>query len=211
MSAQLEIHHRGVKLFAVAIDKDRMTIGRAETCDVVVQGPNIRRLHAVVEYAPEVEGFTLTDLGLGETYLNGERVRNSQLFVGDEICIGDYAITIAEGSPAPLAAGEIQFEAAVEEAPPARPTSSIVPGATIAQPDVADLVLVTNDRDELVAAPLARVLWAATADEMTAEPTTGELFIDPLDPFGEPIFLLERRKSFSASPARASATRVRGS
>ncbi len=61
--------------------------------------------------------------------------------------------------------------------------------------EAQEIVIVAED-DHLIAAPIAEVLWSATAAEMAAEPTTGEVPI-PLELVlddDEPIYLLTQRK-----------------
>ena len=53
--------------------KDRISVGRAQNCDVVIRDPSVSKLHAHFRARPE--GFDLTDLeSKNHTLVNGERL-----------------------------------------------------------------------------------------------------------------------------------------
>jgi hypothetical protein len=73
----------------VGLDGDRVTVGKDEQNDVVVDAdPTVSRLHAVLERFPA--GWCVTDLGSSNgTYVNGERIWAQQrLRHGDEVRVG---------------------------------------------------------------------------------------------------------------------------
>ncbi|MGH9274381.1 MAG: FHA domain-containing protein [Acidimicrobiales bacterium] len=73
----------------IELDRDRVTVGKDENNDVVVEDdPTISRLHAVLE--PFAAGWCVTDLGSSNgTYLNGERIWGQhRVRHGDEIRVG---------------------------------------------------------------------------------------------------------------------------
>lgn len=62
----------------------RMTVGRGEGCDIVLEATEVSRQHAALEVAPE--GVVVEDLDSSNgTFVNGERVRKKQAGRGDEI------------------------------------------------------------------------------------------------------------------------------
>lgn len=67
------------------------SIGRAESCDVVVARPLVSRLHARV--VPDLSCFLLIDAGSANgTFLNGRRIDGpQQLRAGDQIGVADPA------------------------------------------------------------------------------------------------------------------------
>ena len=71
---------------------ERMTIGRSEECDVVVDDPNVSRRHA--ELHREDGSWLLVDLGsTNGVTVNGARVERSRLGPGDEIGLGRSRLT----------------------------------------------------------------------------------------------------------------------
>lgn len=74
-------------------------IGRADSCDLVLDNPLISRAHAVVEAVGDA--VTIRDLeSHNGTYVNGQRQEGCALSAGDEIKIGGYQIRfLTSGSP----------------------------------------------------------------------------------------------------------------
>src|SRR5262245_42069202 len=72
----------------VELGGDRVTVGKDEHNDVVLDDPTVSRLHAVLEHF--AAGWCVTDLGSSNgTFLNGERIWAQQrLRHGDEIRVG---------------------------------------------------------------------------------------------------------------------------
>jgi pSer/pThr/pTyr-binding forkhead associated (FHA) protein len=154
---------------AISVAKDSLRIGRMPTCDVVLEGDGVARYHALVERGLD-GGWTVVSMGPSGTLLNGNAVTAlAKAKLGDEIAIGPYRVVLIDDTLAPNRL-------------PTLP------------PDPPELVIVQSGSD-LVAAPVAPVLWSATADEMSSEPTTGEvaLPLDLIDP-DEPVYLLTQRK-----------------
>jgi hypothetical protein len=70
---------------------NRVMIGRAPQCDIVINIPEISRQHAVIVRSGG--GTTITDLGSSNgTMLNRRRLRDepAHLSPGDEIVLGDH-------------------------------------------------------------------------------------------------------------------------
>jgi DNA-binding winged helix-turn-helix (wHTH) protein len=78
---------------------DMTTIGRSETCDVVVPHSTVSRLHARI--ALEHDRYILSDAGSANgTYVNGERViEGRQLGSGDEIWLGSADTALSFSDP----------------------------------------------------------------------------------------------------------------
>jgi pSer/pThr/pTyr-binding forkhead associated (FHA) protein len=64
-----------------------LSIGRARDCDFVIDEPTVSRHHAVLRRTPE--GWAICDIGsTNGTRVNGWRVDEAALRVGDELTIG---------------------------------------------------------------------------------------------------------------------------
>jgi bifunctional DNase/RNase len=78
------------------LDEDVVTCGRDGGSEIVLDGATVSRKHA--EFHRQDTGFTVSDLdSLNGTYVNGERVKTAALAAGDEIRIGRYRLTYANG------------------------------------------------------------------------------------------------------------------
>ena len=82
-----------------------LVFGRDASADIVVAGSDVSRRHAELHARPD--GFTLVDLSVNGTYVNGERVTGERrLARGDVIRLGDeefrfHAPAAARTEPAP--------------------------------------------------------------------------------------------------------------
>ena len=74
-------------------------IGRADSCDLVLDNPLVSRSHAVFEAVGDA--MSIRDLqSHNGTYVNGQRIESAPLRTGDEIRIGGYQIRfLAQGGP----------------------------------------------------------------------------------------------------------------
>lgn len=77
----------------------RLTIGRGNDCDLVLDEPEMSRRHAMVEATPA--GIWLRDLGSANgTYVNGVQVRDAVLYTGDQLAFDRNRFLIeAPGTP----------------------------------------------------------------------------------------------------------------
>lgn len=84
------------KVIAIA---GRLSIGRGNDCDLVLDEPEMSRRHAMVEATPA--GIWLRDLGSANgTYVNGVQVRDAVLFTGDQLAFDRNRFLIeAPGTP----------------------------------------------------------------------------------------------------------------
>ncbi len=71
----------------LATEEMRLTIGRSADADITIPDGTVSRRHCALQLTPE--GALLLDLGSsGGTYVNGERVKERQLAVGDKFIVG---------------------------------------------------------------------------------------------------------------------------
>lgn len=71
----------------VALEGERMTIGRLAACDISLQDANVSREHAALVSVPE--GWAIQDLeSRNGTFVNGRAVKNAILQEGDTIRVG---------------------------------------------------------------------------------------------------------------------------
>jgi len=77
---------------AVPWEADRLTMGRATECEVLLATPEVSRRHAML--VRDGERFEVRDLeSINGTFVNGEKVTRRTLEVGDVIRIEDFEIT----------------------------------------------------------------------------------------------------------------------
>lgn len=88
----------------VNVTNTPFVIGRADSCDLVLDNPLVSRSHAVFEAVGDA--MAIRDLqSHNGTYVNGQRIETAPLINGDEIKIGGYQIRfLAQGGP--IAAAE---------------------------------------------------------------------------------------------------------
>jgi pSer/pThr/pTyr-binding forkhead associated (FHA) protein len=76
----------------VAWEAERLTMGRATECDVLLATPEVSRRHAML--VREDDRYEVRDLeSINGTFVNGEKVSRRVLQVGDVIRIEDFEIT----------------------------------------------------------------------------------------------------------------------
>lgn len=77
-----------------------MVVGRAPTSDIPVFDPTISRRHA--ELVTDDRGVQVRDLGSSNgTFLNGSRIENGTVSVGDTVTFGKVAFKLTQIAPAP--------------------------------------------------------------------------------------------------------------
>lgn len=75
----------------MALDSDRITIGRHPKSDIFLDDITVSRRHAEVRLTPD--GHEVADVGsLNGTYVNRERVDQSLLADGDELQVGKFKL-----------------------------------------------------------------------------------------------------------------------
>jgi len=124
--------------------KDRIVIGRRETCDLRVPLPAISREHC--EILLEHDSLHLRDLGSSNgTFRNGTRVQECQLEAGDQIVIGPVTFTVViDGEPAEIEPGT-RMSSGGAKSGKASPTA--VPDSASTEPGLDD----SDDLSALIA------------------------------------------------------------
>jgi predicted component of type VI protein secretion system len=115
---RLQIYCGERRLFARAFDKEVVTLGSHPTCDVVLEGDDVSQLHATIERSPTGLEYTVRDLCfIGSTYLNGARVWNAALHMGDVIRIGEFQIRFEWNPPTVIDTGDLELPPEAEPVP----------------------------------------------------------------------------------------------
>jgi transcriptional regulator with GAF, ATPase, and Fis domain len=79
--------------------KPLCTIGRANGNDLVLDDPTLAATHAhILRNGAQT---TIAQLGTGELYVNGKRVRSAPLQAGDRVLLGAWQLLVQDGEPAP--------------------------------------------------------------------------------------------------------------
>jgi pSer/pThr/pTyr-binding forkhead associated (FHA) protein len=99
--------------------KDKLVIGRAANCDIVLTGRNVSRRHAEIIHSPK--GYLLIDSSTNGTFVNGDRVDGQRVLTRADVirCGEDEFRFYAESAP--------QAEAPVEAPPVEEPPVSVAP------------------------------------------------------------------------------------
>lgn len=78
------------------LSKDKVLVGRADNCDIILDHPSVSHYHAMIEYA-KGGGFTIIDLGsINGTFINGLKTDKSFLSSDDTLTIGKMHIELQE-------------------------------------------------------------------------------------------------------------------
>jgi pSer/pThr/pTyr-binding forkhead associated (FHA) protein len=78
------------------IPADGLAIGRDPACGIVLDSPEVSRLHARI--GPEPGGLAITDESTNGVFVNGERARASHLLAdGDVVRVGDVIFRFSAG------------------------------------------------------------------------------------------------------------------
>lgn len=194
---RLRILRDGRCLMTRMLGEELVKIGRQPSCDIHLEGESVCRFHAMIERGFGDDEFSIINLGAsGQTFVNGISVSRADLRAGDLITIGGYQIAVE-------AFAVVRGVRAVDAVEPIVnvKVDDLVAGlgspASI-QENIGedDFVIVESEDEDLIAARIAKVLWSATAHEMTSEPTTGEAFFSELLPDdGQPVIELTERKA----------------
>jgi len=80
------------------IEKDKITLGRGVNVDLTVHDKLASRLHCSVEFRDGI--WHIHDMNSRNgTYLNGEKVKSSEIVAGDRITIGDTDFIFERATP----------------------------------------------------------------------------------------------------------------
>ncbi|MCM2351946.1 MAG: FHA domain-containing protein [Bacteriovoracaceae bacterium] len=95
MKVALKVVSPGINKEHVITQNGAVTFGRSRQCEFQLEDTKISGKHCRLNL--KVDRLELSDLeSKNGTYLNGIRVEQTEVFVGDEIRIGDTLITMAE-------------------------------------------------------------------------------------------------------------------
>ena len=178
------------------IRKNRIVVGRKNSCGLRIPIPAISRQHCEIEVTPD--GIVLRDLGSSNgTYHNSLRVQESELTAGDEVSVGPVVFTVVvNGRPAEIrpvrtlldrSAAAAELENPVDEGPAEIADLSIDDDADLARELSDELasadLLATPSMDEPPAAGLEDSdldMIPASSDAVAALPDANELDLDAL-------------------------------
>ncbi|ADV68666.1 phage tail protein [Deinococcus maricopensis] len=128
---RLHVRQRGETLRVLPLDMRQLSIGRTPDNGLPLRDASVAVRHAEINWAPD-RSLTLTDLGGGDTFVNGRRLAPNQphrLLDGDEIQVGPFTVTFVASdtdapaaTPAPATPDDLLEGLAATPAPPPRPT-----------------------------------------------------------------------------------------
>jgi len=209
----IEVRYPSGKTETVELDREPVSMGRADGNSLVLDDTMASRFHARVEYADD-EGWVVVDRGSKNgTFMNGEQVSRTVLADGDMFYIGDTEIRFVAAEPdEELAAGPeagsiealLLFCEALSHAEDRLTTLDTCAAglrAVIACERTALLLLEENSR-----APLARfgdaseelLEEAPQLDEVRAQRNPASLVV----PLRDAVLIFERAQEFSADEVR---------
>lgn len=82
----------------IDLDRDRLVLGRLETCDVVLADTGVSREHAALER--DGDGWWIADLGSrNRTFVNDEEVERARIAPGDRVRLGPGVTLELLGAP----------------------------------------------------------------------------------------------------------------
>jgi pSer/pThr/pTyr-binding forkhead associated (FHA) protein len=77
---------------AFMVTKDKISIGRGEECDIVLEGETVSRVHCQIIHSGA--DFLIQDGSRNGTFVNGRRISDSELSDGDQIRIGNNILIV---------------------------------------------------------------------------------------------------------------------
>jgi ABC-type multidrug transport system ATPase subunit/pSer/pThr/pTyr-binding forkhead associated (FHA) protein len=88
---------QAVALREIALDRERLSIGRAEVADLRLDSPIVSRSHAIL--LRQQGTLVIEDLGsTNGTYVGGKRVERATLQAGDRVTVGPFVLELAAES-----------------------------------------------------------------------------------------------------------------
>ncbi len=136
----------------VALNKDRITLGRRPHNDVVIDNLAVSGEHAVL--LREGEGYVVQDLGsTNGSYINGKPVKRAPFREGDSLDIGKYTLRLLSDARASAFAGS-RFAPSGYTPSGYSSTGARAGAATAAGTQVADTGSRSTQYQELGGAPL---------------------------------------------------------
>ncbi len=105
----LQIRQKGGGEQKIPLDKPEISIGRFESCDVVLADSNVSRSHARI--LMDSKGIEIEDLGSKNfTFVNGEAIQRHRIQKGDVITIGESSLTLEEQTEEAVVAFKLSAE-----------------------------------------------------------------------------------------------------
>ena len=104
--ARLIFFHGEERMIEYRLGQVRTSIGRGDTCDILVPGTRVSRTHCVVD---QRDGqYTVRDRSRHGTTVNGERMDSlAMLAEGDELGVGDYRLVFSREMDAPAPTSKV--------------------------------------------------------------------------------------------------------
>jgi pSer/pThr/pTyr-binding forkhead associated (FHA) protein len=167
LHAGLILQRQGRLERVIPWEKDRLTLGRAAECDVVLATPEVSRRHSLL--VRDGERFEVRDLeSINGTFVNNQKVTRRTLAVGDVVRIEDFELTFVLDR-APLG-DALKAEAAAEEA-------AVDAGSMTQVVEVLDLAPFVEEDGE----PLGAISFEAEAEAEPEAPLAEDVPSEPLE------------------------------
>lgn len=93
----LIFHKRNQPLFKCPITKNRLTIGRDPSCDIVLTEAGVSRVHCEIVSKDDI--VTIKDSSRLGIFVNGKKTDAHNILCDDKLELGDWVITLNPSSP----------------------------------------------------------------------------------------------------------------
>ena len=117
--AILRLQRDGQFVSEQTLNKELMTIGRSDNCDLPVDNPGVSRIHCQIKFIKKTNTYLIHDNGSSNgTFVNGVQIPGFQeLKNGDTINLGKFAVVFDQHQPATATATATATAAATADAP----------------------------------------------------------------------------------------------
>jgi pSer/pThr/pTyr-binding forkhead associated (FHA) protein len=104
--AILRLQRDGQFVSEQTLNKELMTIGRSDNCDLPVDNPGVSRIHCQIKFIKKTNTYLIHDNGSSNgTFVNGVQIPGFQeLKNGDTVNLGKFAVVFDQHHPAPAIA-----------------------------------------------------------------------------------------------------------
>jgi len=128
--AKLVVHQKGTPIGSWFLEDKRVTIGRIQGCDVVLDDASVSKQHVAIEVVGN--DYFLQDLGSANgTFVNGMKVTRHMLRHGDVVRIRDYELRYIDHK---AAVGGENERTMVFQAGDLAVITNVLPGAAVPSP-----------------------------------------------------------------------------
>jgi pSer/pThr/pTyr-binding forkhead associated (FHA) protein len=165
--------------FPLPLETRTVLIGRRRGCDVMLEDESVSISHAVI-FESDGHHYIMDLASRTGTFVNGERVKESPLKIGDEIRIGESAIWYRAAD-----AINLLEELDAQTRRISRPASPALPAVPDNAPGVSDLVHLDDEIDPLSAD--ASATYASHIDEALADSISAAGAAHPIDESSSPL------------------------